>query len=54
MKKKFKNENDRFEYNVVKYNLLNIIDKLKMQIDKEKARFNKIYERYRLERKERV
>lgn len=36
MKRKFKDENDKFEFNVVKLNLLNIIDKLKLQIDKEK------------------
>lgn len=46
MKKKFKNENDKFEFNVVKLNLLNIIDKLKMQIDKEKAKFKKLYDRF--------
>ena len=41
MKKKFKDENDKFEFNVVKLNLLNIIDKLKLQIDKEKSKFKK-------------
>lgn len=39
---------------MVKYNLLNIIDKLKMQIDKEKTKSNKIYERYKMDRKEKV
>jgi len=41
MKKKFSNENEKFEYNVVKLNLLNIIDKLKMQVDKEKKKNKK-------------
>ena len=41
MKKKFKDENDKFEFNVVKLNLLNIIAKLKLQIDKEKSKFKK-------------
>lgn len=45
MKKKFKDENDKFEFNVVKLNLLNIIDKLKLQIDKEKSKFKKFKER---------
>lgn len=39
MKKKFKDENDKFEFNVVKLNLLNIIDKLKLQIDREKEKY---------------
>lgn len=47
MKKKFKNENDKFEFNVVKLNLLSIIDKLKMQIDKEKSRYHRLHDRWR-------
>ena len=41
MKKKFKNENDKFQFNVTKLNLLNIIDKLKMQVDIEKKKSQK-------------
>lgn len=51
MKKKFKNENDKFEYNVVKLNLLTIIDKLKMQIDKYKEKYIKISEKYKPQKK---
>ena len=42
LKRKFKDENDKFEFNVVKLNLLNIIDKLKLQIDHEKLRYEKL------------
>lgn len=55
MKRQFRNENDKFEYNVVKLNLLGIIDKLKTQIDKEKARCTKLNDKcHALRAKQRI
>jgi hypothetical protein len=39
LKGRFKDQNDRFEYNVAKLNLLNIIDKLKLRVDREKVKY---------------
>lgn len=41
LKKRFKDENDKFEFNVAKLNLLNIIDKLKLRVDREKEKYDK-------------
>lgn len=45
MKKKIKNENDKFEFNLVKLNLLTIIDKLKLRVDHEKIKYQQLRNR---------
>ena len=45
LKKKIKNENDKFEFNLIKLNLLNIVDKLKLQVDREKSKYERFKER---------